>query len=88
MGDNVVYVGDKPVMDYVTAVMMQFNESDSVTIKARGRAISRAVDCAEIARNRFVPDSEITKIETGTETVTDEEGRERNLSTISIEMAR
>ncbi len=57
MEDNaVIYVGDKPVMNYVLAVMTQFNKPvSSVILKARGRAISRAVDAAEITRNRFMP---------------------------------
>jgi len=51
--DNIIYVGNKPVMNYVLAVVTQFNNgADEVLIKARGRAISRAVDVAEISRNR------------------------------------
>ena len=55
MEDNaVIFVGDKPVMNYVLAVMTQFNKPVStVTLKARGRAISRAVDAAEITRNQI-----------------------------------
>jgi len=52
--ENVIYVGRKPPMSYVLAVVTQFNSgSDEVIIKARGRAISTAVDTAEIVRNRF-----------------------------------
>jgi len=51
--DNVIYVGNKPVMSYVLAVVTQFNDgSDEVVVKARGRAISRAVDTAEVVRNK------------------------------------
>lgn len=87
MGE-VIYVGRKPVMDYVTATMMQLTESDEVSIKARGRAISKAVDCAEIVRNRFVPDSEISGIETDTDELEDDSGGKRNVSSITIEMRR
>ena len=60
--ENVIYVGHKPPMSYVLAVVTQFNTSgsDEVIIKARGRSISTAVDAAEIVRNRFVTDA-ITK---------------------------
>jgi len=51
----VIFIADKPVMNYVLAVMIQFNKFSSVTLKARGRSISRAVDAAEITRNRFMP---------------------------------
>lgn len=87
MGE-VIYVGRKPVMDYVTATMMQLTESDEVSIKARGRAISKAVDCAEIVQNRFVPDSEISGIETDTDELEDDSGGKRNVSSITIEMRR
>ncbi len=85
--DNVVYVGNKEVMNYVLAVTTQFNEgSDEVVLKARGRAISRAVDTAEIVRNRFLPDVDILDITTGTEEVENEEGETSNVSTITIEL--
>ncbi len=59
--DNTIFVGKKPAMNYVLAVVTQFNtsSSDEVVIKARGRAISRAVDTAEIVRNRFVTDAKV-----------------------------
>ena len=72
-------------MSYVLAVVTQFNGgSDDVIIKARGRAISRAVDTAEITRNRFVTNSKIKDIKIGTEAITNEEGRTSNVSSIEI----
>ncbi|MBA7716481.1 hypothetical protein ES703_125554 [subsurface metagenome] len=64
-------------MSYVLAVITQFNTSgsDEVVIKARGRAISTAVDAAEITRNRFATDTEVKEIKIGTESITNEEGR-------------
>ena len=84
--ENVIYVGNKPPMSYVLAIVTQFQGSGSeeVVIKARGRAISRAVDAAEITRNRFVTDAEIKDIKIGTESVTNEEGRTSNVSSIEI----
>ena len=83
---DTIFVGHKPPMNYVLAVVTQFNtgSSDEVVIKARGRAISRAVDTAEIVRNRFVTDAKIKKIAIGTESLTNEEGRTTNVSSISI----
>jgi DNA-binding protein len=86
---NVIYVGNKPPMSYVLAVVTQFNMggSDDVIIKARGRAISRAVDTAEIVRNRFVTDAKIKDIKIGTESITnEEEGRTSNVSSIEISL--
>ena len=84
--ENVIYVGSKPPMSYVLAVVTQFNSgSDEVIIKARGRAISRAVDAAEITRNRFVTDAKVKEIKISTESITnEEEGRTSNVSSIEI----
>ena len=85
--ENTVYVGSKPPMSYVLAVVTQFNGgSDEVVIKARGRAISRAVDTAEITRNRFVTNAKIKDIKIGTESITNEEGRNSNVSSIEISL--
>jgi DNA-binding protein len=84
--ENVVFVGKKPTMNYVLAVVTQFNNNaDSVIIKARGKAISKAVDVAEIVRNRFVPTAQYKDIRIGTETLQSERG-ETNVSSIEIVM--
>jgi DNA-binding protein len=84
--ENVIYVGHKPPMSYVLAVITQFNASgsDEVVIKARGRSISTAVDTAEIVRNRFMKDAKLADIKIGTESITNEEGRTSNVSSIEI----
>ena len=86
--ENTIFVGNKPPMSYVLAVVTQFNGgSDKVMIKARGRAISRAVDTAEIVRNRFVQDAKVKDIKIGTESITNEEGRNSNVSSIEITLS-
>ena len=86
--ENVIYVGHKPPMSYVLAVITQFNEngSNGVILKARGRAISTAVDTAEIVRNRFMKDVKIKEIKISTESVTNIEGRDSNVSSIEIDL--
>ena len=85
--ENTIFVGNKPPMSYVLAVVTQFNGgSDEVIIKARGRAISRAVDTAEITRNRFVTNARVKEIKIGTENITNEEGRNSNVSSIEISL--
>ena len=81
---NTIFVGNKPAMSYVLAVVTQFKSSEEVVIKARGRAISKAVDTAEITRNRFVTDAKIKDIKIGTENVVNEEGNNFNVSSIEI----
>ena len=84
--ENIIYVGQKPPMSYVLAIVTEFksNGLKEVIIKARGRAISTAVDAAEIVRNRFVIDAEVTDIKIDTESITTEEGRNSNVSSIEI----
>ena len=87
---NVVYIGSKPPMAYVMALITAFNitGTENVVLKARGRAISRAVDVAEIARNRYLNDIKTEKIEIGSEQMPTEDGRTRGVSTISISLKR
>ncbi|MDD1707477.1 MAG: DNA-binding protein Alba [Methanoregulaceae archaeon] len=82
--DNTVFVGNKPVMNYVLAVVTQFNNGASeVAIKARGKAISRAVDTAEIALNRFLEHVSKKEIVTSTEIIDTDSGK-TNVSSIEI----
>lgn len=83
--ENVVYIGTKPVMNYVLAVVTQMNNGTSeVMLKARGRSISRAVDVAEIVRNKFITDVELGAINISTEEVSNREGSNSNVSAIEI----
>lgn len=83
--DNTVYVGSKPAMSYAMAVVTQLNNgNDRVHIKARGKAISRAVDVAEIVRNRFVEDAGVGDIQIGTDEIDTDEGDKINVSSIHI----
>ena len=88
--DNTIYVGKKGVMSYVLAVVTQFNNGQSeVTVKARGKSISRAVDVAEIVRNRFLKDTKVQAISIGTEQITPREGgNPRNVSTMEITLKK
>jgi len=85
---KIVFVGNKMPMDYVMAIITGLSASDSkdITLKARGRAITTAVDAAEITRNRFLKNLEVTKIAIGTEDMPPREGenRARMVSTIEI----
>ena len=86
--EHIIYIGNKPPMSYVLAVVTEFKKdnAEEVSIKARGRAISRAVDTAEIVRNRFVTEAVVSDIKIGTESVTNDEGRTHNVSSIEIRL--
>lgn len=83
--ENIVYIGKKPTMNYVLAVVTQFNNgTQEVTIKARGNAISRAVDVKEIIQNRFLPNVKERAIKTSSEELTNEDGTKSKVSAIQI----
>lgn len=87
--ESVVFVGSKPLMSYITACVTQLNRNpEEVIIKARGRAISRAVDVAEVLRNRFMPDLKIRNIAISTEQVKTAEGNTANVSAIEVTLVR
>lgn len=83
--ESIVLIGRKPTMNYVLATTMPLNDGRKVILKARGRAISKAVDVAEITRRRFVQEAAIDAIIVGTEEgKSSMDGRPRNVSTIEI----
>ena len=88
--ENVVLIGKKPVMNYVTACITFFNSSEKqVVVKARGRAISRAVDTVELLRRAFVRNLDINYIQISTEELFRTEGGQKsNVSTIEIAIAK
>ena len=89
---GIVFIGSKPAMSYVLAIITSLSASNSkeVTLKARGQAITTAVDVAEITRRRFLKDLEISKISIGTEEMPPREGenRARMVSTIEIMLTK
>jgi len=87
--DNTVYIGNKPVINYVLAVVSQFNDgADEVIIKARGRAISRAVDTEQVTKMRFLPDVYTKEIRTATEELEGHKGDMVKVSSLEIFLAR
>jgi DNA-binding protein len=85
---NVVFIGKKPVMNYVIACLISFNSGGKeVCVKARGRSISTAVDTIEVLRRSFIKDLVVKEIKIGTEEVTREQGKS-NVSTVEITAAK
>jgi len=86
MNEN-IYVGSKPIMSYVTAVITALQRADSVRVLARGRAISSAVDAVEVTKRSFMTDIAVDGISIGTERL-GEGDASRNVSTIAISLSR
>jgi len=85
--DENVYIGSKPILSYVTAIITALQRADSIRVLARGRAISSAVDVVEVTKRSFMTDISVDEISIGTERLG--EGDEaRNVSTIAIRLSR
>jgi DNA-binding protein Alba len=89
---DVIFIGSKPPMSYVLAIITSFSASNAkeITLKARGQAITTAVDVAEITRNRFLKDLKIDKVTLGTAEMPPREGetRSRMVSTMEITLSK
>ena len=89
--DNSIFIGQKPFMNYVTAVVMQFTtkNANEVIVKARGKFISRAVDVSEVASKRFLEGAaEVKDIKIDSEEFTNKEGKNVRVSTIEITLGK
>ena len=85
--ENSIFIGGKPFMNYVTGVIMQFgNGANEVTVKARGKFISKGVDVAEVARRKFLIEQKVSvkDIQIGSEEFENKEGKLVNVSVIEI----
>ena len=88
---NAVLIGKKPVMNYVLACITLFHSgAKEISIKARGRAISHAIDVVEVVRRRFLPDVKVKRIDIGTDQIQPREEGDSltNVSTIEITLER
>jgi len=90
--DNIIFVGIKPFMNYVTGVVMQFQNKgqNEVIVSARGKFISKAVDVVEVARRTFLKDEniQIKNIKISSEQFENKEGRRIYVSAIEITLVK
>lgn len=93
--DGIIFIGQKPFMNYVTAVVMQFTtkKQQEVKVIARGKFISKAVDVVEVAKNKFLKGKDTVRVKEGGITISSEkfekkeEGKEpRPISVSAIEI--
>jgi DNA-binding protein len=82
---NLVRIGRKPLMNYVTACVTLFNRGvREVVVRARGQAITTAVDTVLLLQRAFVKDLNIKNISIGSENLRRDDGTEGRVSTIEI----
>lgn len=86
---NVIYVGTKPIMTYVTATLTQLSGQPTVTIKARGKRITQAVDVSQMIVKRMNSVGYIVSdVRIASDPLTSQDGRQRNVSTIEIDITK
>ncbi len=83
--EPMIFIGKRPTMNYVLAVMTEFNSgANRVVIKARGRVTAKAIDVAEIVKNRFLKEVSIEKMQTDTENLPSKDGHMVSVSSLEI----
>ena len=85
---NEILIGKKPLMTYVTATLVQLANEPTVLVKARGKSITRAVDVAQIIVKRMDNMGyKIGHVKIGSQLIQSEDGKERNVSTIEVQIS-
>lgn len=86
---NVIFVGVKPIMTYVTATLTQLSTQPTVTIKARGKRITQAADVSQMIIKRMnTVGYQISDVRIASDALTSQDGKKRNVSTIEIDITR
>lgn len=86
---NLVRIGKKPIMNYVTACVTLFNSgNEEVMVRARGQAIEKAIDTVQMLKRGFLKNTVVKSINLGSEDITRFDGTRGNISTIEITLSR
>ena len=88
--NNIIFIGSKPLVNYIKGVITQFIKKDSseVIIKSRGRFISKAVDVAEVSKRTLADKNiKVKSINISSESF-ETEGKRTNISTMDIVLGK
>lgn len=86
---DVIFVGTKPIMVYVTATLTQLSTQPVVTIKARGQRITQAVDVSQMIVKRMnTVGYKIKDVRIASDSLLSQDGKTRNVSTIEIDISK
>ncbi len=86
---NVIFIGKKPIMTYVNATLTLLSNEPTVTVKARGRNITIAVDVSQMIVKRMnAVGYRVSSVRIFSEKMTSLDGKERNVSVMEIDVSR
>ena len=86
---NIIPVGKKPIMTYVNSTLTQLSSLPVVTVTARGKSITAAVDVSQFILKRmdFVG-YKIDDVRIASNLLESNDGKKRNVSSIEIDIMR
>ena len=86
---DVIYIGTKPIMSYVAATLTQLSTLPLVTIKARGKRITQAVDVSQMIVKRMdTVGYEISDVRISSDSLLSQDGKKRNVSTLELDITK
>ena len=86
---NIIFIGTKPIMSYVSATLTQLSTRPSITIKARGKRITQAVDVSQMIVKRMdTVGYVISDVRISSDSLTSQDGKQRNVSNMEIDITK
>ena len=86
---NVIFIGTKPIMSYVSATLTQLSTRPTITIKARGKRITQAVDVSQMIVKRMdAVGYIISDVRISSESLISQDGKSRNVSNMEIDLTK
>ena len=86
---DTIFVGTKPIMTYVSATLTQLSTRHTVTIKARGKRITQAVDVSQMIVKRMNSVGYVVSdVRISSDSLTSQDGKQRNVSTMEIDLSK
>jgi DNA-binding protein len=86
---NIVFIGKKPILTYLNATLTLLANEPTVTIKARGNSIVTAVDVSQmIVKKMSAMGYRVSGVRIFSERLESKDGKERNVSTIEVDVSK
>ena len=86
---KLILVGVKPLVTYVNSTLTQLSTLPTVTIKARGKRITQAVDVSQFIMKRMHSIGyRISDVRISSDALESRDGKTRNVSTIEIDISK
>jgi len=86
---DTILIGKKPIITYVNSTLTQLSSLPLVTITARGKSITNAVDVSQFILKRMNSVGyEISDVRISSDLLVSNDGKKRNVSSLEIDIRR